>query len=189
MIKRAVAVQVEAVPTSPQPGDDVSFTLTLINAGAGHKIPTGDPDRFFSVEFLVLDSRGKVVYQQEDTMGRWILWQPVILEIYDNRLLPLASRDYSFSYKLPSGKKGWRVKARIRYHILTDEQHQMLTDRYSLTADDPYRFTIYEREFPLDATLSVALQDQEGDSRLGCTPESDQRSSDHQPTGMSSLHS
>ena len=189
MIKRAVAVQVEAVPASPQPGENVSFTLTLINAGAGHKIPTGDPDRFFTVEFLVLDGEGKVVHQQEDTMGRWILWQPVILEVYDNRLLPLASRDYSFSYGMPAGEKGWRVKTRIRYHILTDEQHQMLKDRYSLTGDDPYRFTIYEREFPLDETLSAALRDQDHDPRLGCRPESIKFSFNHPLTGMASLHS
>ncbi len=189
MIKRAVAVQVQANPVSPQPGDEVSFTLTLINAGAGHKIPTGDPDRFFSVEFLVLDSHGEVVHRQEDTMGRWILWQPVILEVYDNRLLPLASRDYAFSYEMPEGEKGWRVKTRIRYHILTDAQHQMLRDRYSLTGDDPYRFTIYEREFPLDGTLSIALQDQEEDPRLGCDVPADHFSSRDVMTGMSSLHS
>ena len=55
MIKRAVAVQVVADPPQPRPGESVTFTLTLINAGAGHKIPTGDPDRHFTVEFLVQD--------------------------------------------------------------------------------------------------------------------------------------
>jgi hypothetical protein len=188
MVKRAVAVQVHADPPAPKPGDDVTFTLTLINAGAGHKIPTGDPDRHFTVEFTVRDPNGSVVHQQSDTMGRWILWQPVIVEVYDNRLVPLASRDYIFEYEIPEGEKGWRVQARIRYHILTDGQHQMLKDQYNLTAEDPYVFTIYEREFPLDATLSVALQDQEADPRVGCTAPSDGLSP-HPPAERPSLHS
>jgi len=49
-------------------------------------------------------------------------------------------------------------------------------------------FTIYEREFPLGPTLAVALDDQEIDPRVGCTPPSASGSSD-KPTGMSSLHS
>ena len=188
MIKRAVAVQVKAEPLTPQPGEEVTFTLTLINAGAGHKIPTGDPDRHFTVEFTVRDPTGKIVQQQSDTMGRWILWQPVILEVYDNRLLPLASRDYIFEYEIPEGEKGWMIQARIRYHILTDDQHRMLKDEYQLTADDPYVFNIYEREFPLDQTLSVALQDQSADPRLGCAGPSD-GTAPPPPAEMSSLHS
>ena len=39
-------------------------------------------------------------------MGRWIMWQPAILELYDNRLLPLASREYQFAYQLPDNAEG-----------------------------------------------------------------------------------
>ncbi|HET6673700.1 MAG TPA: multiheme c-type cytochrome, partial [Nitrospiraceae bacterium] len=97
MVKRAVAIQVAATPSIPKPGEDFNITLTLVNAGAGHKIPTGDPDRHFTVEFEVLDRNGARIAQQKDTMGRWIMWQPAIVELYDNRLLPLASRDYPFT--------------------------------------------------------------------------------------------
>lgn len=172
MIKRAVAVQVTADPSAPDPGDQVVATLTLINAGAGHKLPTGDPDRHFTVEFMVQDGEGNVLARQEDTMGRWILWQPVILEVYDNRLLPLASREYRFQYRLPRDAgtvEDLVLKTRIRYHILTDGQHRMLRDKYGLRAEVPYRFTIYEREFPLAKTkLAAALRGQQTDARLGC---------------------
>jgi len=168
MIKRAVAVQVVADPPQPRPGESVTFTLTLINAGAGHKIPTGDPDRHFTVEFLVQDEEHRVIQHQTDTMGRWILWQPVIWEVYDNRLLPLASRDYQFTYEVPEDAKNWKIQTRIRYHILTDDQHEMLREKYELTSKEPYVFTIYDRDFPLDESLSVALQNQPLDPRLGC---------------------
>lgn len=170
MIKRAVAIQVQADPPNPEPGDTVTLTLTLINAGAGHKIPTGDPDRHFTVEFYVKDPSGEVVEEQSDTMGRWILWQPVILEVYDNRLLPLASRDYRFSYRIPEGRSDLVVEARVRYHILTDGQHAMLREAYGLRSDDPYRYTIYTRRFPLSEKLEVALDvERVVDPRVGCS--------------------
>ena len=168
MIKQAVAVRVEADPPAPQPGERVTFIATLINAGAGHKIPTGDPDRHFTVEFLVQDKDGRTVLHQTDTMGRWILWQPVVVEVHDNRLLPLAGREYKFTYRMPEPAAGLTLKTLVRYHILTDGQHEMLQARYGLTADDPYRFTIYERVFPLSSELTAALGVAAYDPRMAC---------------------
>lgn len=153
MIKRAVAVELNTEPAPPRPGQTIRATLTLINAGAGHKLPTGDPDRHFTVEFVVEDAQGRVLDRKTETMGRWILWQPVILEVYDNRLLPLASREYRFAYRLPADPAGVTMKARVRYHILTDGQHAMLRKKYGLTAEAPYEFLIYERTVPLDGTV------------------------------------
>lgn len=158
MIRRAVAIEVKADPEAPKPGGRVEFTLTLVNAGAGHKIPTGDPDRFFTVEFVVEDGQGTVLERQSSTMGRWILWQPAIIELYDNRLLPLASREYRFDYRLPERAEGLILKTRVQYHILTDGQHEMLRTKYGLTGTDPYRFTLDEREFPLSNKLAAALK-------------------------------
>lgn len=162
MVKRAVAIQIKADTTSPKPGDRITFTLTLVNAGAGHKIPTGDPDRFFTVEFMVEDAQGHLLEERKSTMGRWIMWQPAILELYDNRLLPLASREYEFTYRMPDKGEGLKVKTRVQYHIVTDKQHEMLQEQYGLTGNDPYRFVVYEREFPLSRELATALSKQNG---------------------------
>ena len=167
MIKRAVAIQVVANPAEPKPGEQVQLTLTLINAGAGHKLPTGDPDRHFTVEFAVEDHNQQTLESQKDTMGRWIMWQPAIVELYDNRLMPLASRDYTFTYRLPKETDGLTLKARVRYHIQSERQHEMLVKKYGLTANDPYWFTIYEREVPLTGNLTASLSDGP-DPRLGC---------------------
>lgn len=168
MIRRAVAIQVKADPPNPTPGQQVTFTLTVINAGAGHKIPTGDPDRHFTVEFHVEDEQHRVIDQQTSTIGRWILWQPAIVELYDNRLLPLASQEYRFSVRMPGPGRRSTLKTRLQYHILTDDQHAMLRTKYGLTADDPYAFTLYEREFPLTEGLAVALRDPQDHQESAC---------------------
>ncbi len=162
MVKRAVAVQVKADPPNPKPGEQVTFTLTLVNAGAGHKIPTGDPDRHFTVEFAVEDRAKQVRDSQQSTMGRWILWQPAIVELYDNRLMPLASREYRFSYRMPAESEGLVLKTLVQYHILTDGQHEMLRTKYGLTADEPYRFEIYRRDIPLTGNLAAVLNRESG---------------------------
>ncbi len=169
MIKRAVAIQVVADPSTPRAGEKVRVVMTLINAGAGHKLPTGDPDRHFTVEFAVEDQHQQILESQTDTMGRWILWQPAIVELYDNRLMPLASREYTFTYRLPERPEGLRLVAKVRYHIQSEQQHQMLINKYGLTANDPYVFTIYEREVPLTENLAASLN--ATDPRVGCAAE------------------
>jgi hypothetical protein len=156
-IKSALAVQLTADPPALRPGQDTNFTLTLINAGAGHKLPTGDPDRYFTVEFRMLSKEGRILKQQKDTMGRWILWQPVILELYDNRLPSLASRDYRFRYRLPASVEGLQLQAEVRYHILTDAAYRTLKTKHGLQGDHPYSYTIYERTLPLSGPLSAEL--------------------------------
>ena len=168
MVKRAMAVQVVANPPNPKPGDEMKVTLTLINAGAGHKLPTGDPDRHFTVELGIEDADHKVLKAQSDTMGRWIMWQPAIIELYDNRLFPLASREYTFTYRVPAKMDGLKLHARIQYRIQSEKQHQMLIDEFGLTAKDPYFFTVYEREIPLTGHMTAGLDEPEHDPRLGC---------------------
>jgi hypothetical protein len=156
-----VTVRLQADPADIAPGTDAQFTLTLTNSGAGHYLPTGDPDRYFTVEFQILDHQDKILKEQTHTIGRWVLWQPVIWEVYGNRLQPLESREYAFHYRLPASAEktnGLQFRAVIRYHILTEKTHEMLKRRYSLTADDPYQFTIFEHEAPLSGAFTDVLQ-------------------------------
>jgi hypothetical protein len=94
-------------------------------------------------------------------MGRWILWRPVILEVYDNWLLPLASRERTVDYHLPKPSAGLTLKTRVRYHILTEGQHGMLREQYGLTGNESYALTLYERDLPLSAGLTALLREQE----------------------------
>jgi hypothetical protein len=64
-----------------------------------------------------------------------------------------------FAYRMPEASKGLTLQTRVRYHILTDGQHEMLKTKYGLMADDPYAFTVYEREVPLNGALASAFVD------------------------------
>ncbi|WP_447984670.1 hypothetical protein [Nitrospira sp. Nam74] len=59
------------------------------------------------------------------------------------------------------------LKARVRYHIQSERQHQMLINKYVLTEKDPYWFTVYERDVPLTGNLTAGL-DPGPDPRVSC---------------------
>jgi hypothetical protein len=161
MIKQAVTVELRSDQSSLQPGQTATFTLRLTNSGAGHKIPTGDPDRYFTITFEVVDAAGKVLKRQEDTMRRWIVWWPVIVEVYENRLAPQASRDYRFQYRLPQNPEGLKLRATLKYHIMTEKQYKKLQTKYGLSVEVPYVFTIVEEEFRLNEPIPITASVQE----------------------------
>ena len=169
-IRRAMTVRLVADSPALTPDTTVEFTLNLANSGAGHYLPTGDPDRYFTIALQILDEQGVVLQGKNYTMGRWIIWQPVILEVYSNRLPPLASRDYTFRYRLPASseqKDRLRLRASIRYHIMTDKANRMLRQKYGLTGDDPYVFTIFEETVSLSEPFTEVVQGGSGDGPGG----------------------
>jgi hypothetical protein len=155
MIKQAVSVELTADPSEFKAGGKEKFILKFKNSGAGHKIPTGDPDRYFTITFTVKDRQGRVVSSQNYTMGRWIWWKPVILELYDNRIAPLQSRDYTFSTQIPPEGNPRTLFIQVKYHIMTEKAYKKLMTHYGLGVEVPHVFTIYEREIPLAENFGV----------------------------------
>ncbi|MBC7837043.1 MAG: hypothetical protein H7Y39_00140 [Nitrospiraceae bacterium] len=82
--------------------------------------------------------------------------------------MPLASRDYTFSYRLPKDITGLKLTAKVRYHIQSERQHQMLIDKYGLTAPDPYFFTVYEQAVPLTGNLAAHFAQGPTDAPMAC---------------------
>ena len=127
MVKRAVAIQVRADPPAPKPGEQVTVTLTLMNAGAGHKIPTGDPDR--SLYGGIFGGRRKSAGLDR---AKLIPWAAGLCgsRPSSNCTIIACSRwpvgNTSLRTNSRPGSKELKVKTRVQYHILTDKQHEML---------------------------------------------------------------
>lgn len=149
MVKRALTVEVRGDKKIYSPGEKARFTLTLENTGAGHRIPTGDPDRFFTVSFRVVDGKDHVLKEKTHPIGRWILWKPLIVEVYENRPSPFESLSYDFDYRIPSDGEGLRLITEVAYHIMSERTHGKLEKKYGLTARDPYRFVIFRETISL----------------------------------------
>ncbi|MBI3595478.1 MAG: hypothetical protein HY200_11025 [Nitrospirae bacterium] len=152
MLQRALQVELKSDRMAYAPGVKANYVLTLKNRGAGHNLPTGDPDRYFTVEFTVTNGKGQRVQHSLKTIGRWLIWKPVIFEYYDNRLNPLEERNFSFSYWIPSDGEKLTLEAKVSYHIMTPRAHQKLIKRYGLSAEDPtpIETILYDEKIPIE---------------------------------------
>ncbi len=99
--------------------------VTLFNKNAGHKIPTGDPERVIIVDIVFTGTLPTPVHAQLRIGQQW-KWWPKPEKLSDNRLAPREKRLESFP--IPEGAQHWTVKATsrrisddaLRHHRLTD---------------------------------------------------------------------
>jgi len=56
--------------------DSIIFNLKVINEFAGHKLPTGDPERFYNISFILKNEENKVVSTKTERIGEQWEWYP-----------------------------------------------------------------------------------------------------------------
>lgn len=101
--------------------------VEIENAEAGHKLPTGDPERFIRVVIRATDAAGADLGETVEQIGIEYQWSPVVKLLSDNRLAPKEKRKLSLSFAAPA--KGavkvhveasrWRIsEENLEYHGL-----------------------------------------------------------------------
>ena len=140
MVKKALKVVLEEDDTADS--DRRHFTLTLINVGAAHYLPTGTPDRHLTVQLRLLDASGKIIRQQDHTLKRTVMWRPFIVDLWDTRLPRWQPRDYTFEF--PRGE-GVTLEAEVRYHLLDEARRK----RIGYKNQTPINYPVYRRSIEL----------------------------------------
>lgn len=115
------------LPESLVAGQPVTLQLRLENAEAGHLLPTGDPERFITVEVVARDASGAELARIEERIGAVFQWHPEPKLLSSNklkpkevRLLPLElTAPASGSVTLEVKASKWRINAEnLAYHDL-----------------------------------------------------------------------
>ncbi|MFC1855408.1 multiheme c-type cytochrome [Thermodesulfobacteriota bacterium] len=130
MLKKALYVTIEKENGKGKE----KFTLKVLNNGAGHKVPTGDPDRYINIITKFYDSDNLLITKEIETLKRVILYYPIIIEFSDNRLKPLMERTYTYDNK-DALTRAKSATVEIEYHILTDRAKKKLVKKYGLDKD------------------------------------------------------
>lgn len=69
------------------------YWVRLSNRNAGHKFPTGDPERHAEIHVSATNAQGEVIAQASDLIASRYQWWPSIEKLTDNRILPGAHHD------------------------------------------------------------------------------------------------
>lgn len=95
-----VALRVDA-PTQATPGQPVTVRLHLLHNGAGHRVPSGDPERFLRLDAEARGPDGAVLARTGYRVGQVWEWWPEARRLSDNRLHAGEDRVVDFTFVMP----------------------------------------------------------------------------------------
>lgn len=123
--------------------DSLRFSLKVKNEFAGHRVPSGDPERFILINFEVFDDKNTLISSKKYRIGEEWQWYPEAKKLSDNNMNPGEERIYNFNSKLKKGH--YKLKIKATKHRLNEEsaKYNKLGKNY------PLFIQIYEKEFGL----------------------------------------
>lgn len=132
------------VKSSYSLADSIYYSFRVKNEFAGHKVPTGDPERFILVQFHLRDEQNKLIAADTNYIGEHWEWYPKAKKISDNNMLPKEERAYKFAALAPQNGR-FTLKVTVTKHRMNDA-----TAEYNkLGANYPLFITIFEKEMEL----------------------------------------
>lgn len=125
--------------------DTIQYQLKVKNELAGHRVPTGDPERFFLISYVLKNETGDTLTTKVDRIGEKWEWYPEAKKLGDNNLNPNEERLFDFSY-LPKSEGSLTLSVVVTKHRLDEKSaaYNQLTDTY------PLFVTIFEEEYTMN---------------------------------------
>lgn len=122
--------------------DSLKFSLRIVNEFAGHKIPTGDPERFLIVSMILRDEAGKVLISKADTIGEKWQWYPEAVKLAENNLKPGEEKIFHLGYQATQ-KGDLHLEVEVSKHRL----RQRAAEYNGLKANYPLSITVFNKVF------------------------------------------
>lgn len=141
-----------------QQSGKIMARLTIHNARAGHRIPTGDPERFLDIRVKLYDARGKQIGEKNERIGQTWQWSPEARKLADNRIHPAEKREIRL--EIATQEAAARLETEIRHVRLTVGNAAYMKNEAARAAA-PYVQQIreIERHYPFSRLLYSAVHD------------------------------
>lgn len=107
------------LPAEAAPGQRVDAVVTVENDRAGHRVPTGDPERYLWLSVRVEDPSGAGLAGLQARMGQRWIWWPLAVKLDDDRVRPGEVRRFVVPFVLP--EQGATVHARLEHYRISPE--------------------------------------------------------------------
>ncbi|MCB0668320.1 MAG: hypothetical protein KDC80_20980 [Saprospiraceae bacterium] len=125
----------DTLASSYHVGDRIPFEISLTNSYAGHRLPTGDPERFYIIELVweSLDDH-QVVQREEFRIGETWEWYPEAKKLTDNNLEPGESRIFKIDF-IPKEYGTYNLTVKVTKHRMDEETaaYNQLGEEYPLS--------------------------------------------------------
>jgi hypothetical protein len=136
-VKTIALVGMSFDPSKPEKSykinEEITTSLTLKNEFAGHKLPTGDPERFYHISFVLKNEADSVLSEKTARIGEEWEWYPEAKKIIDNNLNPGEERTFFFSYA-PTNRGQLNLAVTVTKNRLNkaSAEYNKLGDNYPL---------------------------------------------------------
>jgi hypothetical protein len=120
-------------------------TLTLTNTGTDHYLPTGTPDRYLAVEFIIRAKDGEILKAKTHKLKRTVMWRPFIVDLRDNRLPRNEPRIYTFGWGKSPGARKATLEVTVSYHLLDEARRKRIGYRNS----EPIAYQLFQVKYAL----------------------------------------
>ncbi len=125
--------------------DSIIFTLKVKNEFAGHKVPSGDPERFFNISFTLKNEAGTVLSAKTDRIGETWEWYPEAKKLADNNVAPNEERTFIFSYRAEK-REDLTLSVIVTKHRLSQES----ADYNKLKENYPLFITVFDKTYVME---------------------------------------
>jgi len=117
LLPPGVALRADPAPRA-RPGTAAEWSIRAVNAHAGHRLPTGDPERSVWIQLAAVADGGDTLARLERRIEQHYQWYPEVRKLSDSRLAPGDSITVTLRYQVPRG--GYRLVARAVNSRISD---------------------------------------------------------------------
>jgi nitrate reductase cytochrome c-type subunit len=100
--------------------DSLKYTLRLVNEHAGHRVPSGDPERFILVEYELYNSSDSLLFRQTHRIGEEWEWHPEARKMSDSNMYPGEERLFLFK-KQSLFIGSYKLRVRVSKHRMSED--------------------------------------------------------------------
>jgi hypothetical protein len=128
-IRRALTLEVNLREPEVQRGQKFRATASLLNTGAGHAVPTGDPSHQVEIRFEMLDASGQPARgtkTESHWLAREVELQAPFTQKSDSRLAAASSRVFDYAADISrKGKPGhYTLKVSVHWWAVAPKRAQ-----------------------------------------------------------------
>jgi hypothetical protein len=119
-------------------GTDIQYTFKLKNQHAGHRLPSGDPERFYTITLEWRDKNtGQIIASSENRIGETWEWYPEAKKLSDNNMEIGEERSYQLNLNpLALGK--YILSTKVVKHRMDEKtaEYNGLGEEYPIAIND-----------------------------------------------------